>query len=233
MRNDREIDAHHYIIDFSYHIFFILLPFSVAFNLLYPSSASMWNMPYPFNHAQNLRCWRLHILHVQNARSYTSSPCRQSFNSLLKPTLRHNHSTAVSREKPQIQTSQSQMPQTDGSLAGRSQSRWRTWTTKYRFIVHGLVGVSFGTLLFCWFCVQTVPITGRWQLNLISRWEAAQMAKLIREEEDQLRPELMELSTGSEHPAMYEANMIFNRLVHASGLDDRGLHFRVLLAPSE
>ncbi len=59
------------------------------------------------------------------------------------------------------------------------------------------------------------------------------MKKSMREKEKQIRPWLMKNSWGSERPEMQGVLEIFNRLLRASGLDDRDWEFRVVLNPSE
>ena len=87
--------------------------------------------------------------------------------------------------------------------------------------------------MFCSYSLQRVPITGRMQLNLIPHWVAVRTEKSKRKEEEELREELIKCSFGSDHPGMQGVNLIFNRLIRASGLDDRDWEFRVVLAPSE
>lgn len=85
----------------------------------------------------------------------------------------------------------------------------------------------------CYFALQRVPVTGRWQLDYIPHWVAVRMGKSEREEHERLRPMLMKFSLGSDDPGMQGIVTIFNRLIRASGLDDRDWEFRVVLDPSE
>ena len=123
--------------------------------------------------------------------------------------------------------------QTDDSRRSLSKRGWYDWATTHKFLVYGLVVFSSGMLITCCFALHRVPITGRLQLNYMPHWVAVRMAKSKCEEEEQSRPGLMKNSLGSDRPEMQGALMIFNRLVCASGLDNRNWEFRVVWNPSE
>ena len=53
------------------------------------------------------------------------------------------------------------------------------------------------------------------------------------EEEEELRTRIKNSVLSSDHPYMQDINMVFSRLVRASGLDDRDWDLRVVWAPSE
>ena len=76
-----------------------------------------------------------------------------------------------------------------------------------------------------------MPITGRRQIDFIPLCVANWIKEIMRAEEDQEREELLRSSLGSDDPGMQGFTSIFNRLVRASGLDDRDWEFRVVLDP--
>lgn len=59
------------------------------------------------------------------------------------------------------------------------------------------------------------------------------MKKSEREENDELRKSIENCTWHSDHPYMQDVNLVFSRLVCASGLDDRDWDLRVVRAPSE
>ena len=89
-----------------------------------------------------------------------------------------------------------------------------------------------GTIIFYGFLSQSVPITGRRRLDYVPDWITKFMEK-IREEKGEGRriEKLRNLSWGSENPQMQGPISVFNRLIHASGLDDREWEFRIVNAP--
>ena len=87
-----------------------------------------------------------------------------------------------------------------------------------------------GSTVFYFFALKRVPITGRLQLDLVTRWKAAQLAKSQREEEaNQVIPMLMPFSMDKQDPCWQQVDEIFNRLIHASGLGDRDWDLRLVV----
>ena len=111
----------------------------------------------------------------------------------------------------------------------------RDWATgHHRYIVYGGFLIFFGgSTIYCSFSLQRVPITGRVQLDLIPNWVAKRIEKSELEDVKELRKEMAEFWFESDHPDMQEIDLIFSRLVCASGLDDRNWEVRVIQAPSE
>ena len=93
----------------------------------------------------------------------------------------------------------------------------------FAFLVNPIVQ-SFRTL-------QRVPITGRKRLDYVSKWLGSYLETKEREFEDERQKENIHL--GSESPMMQGPTLIFNTLLHASGLDDREWELRVFNAPGE
>lgn len=71
------------------------------------------------------------------------------------------------------------------------------------------------------------------QLDLIPKWVAKRMEKSELEKDKELRKELTKFWFESDHPGMQQIDLMFSRLVRASGLDDRDWEVRIVRAPSE
>lgn len=135
----------------------------------------------------------------------------------------------------QSQPNLSHVPQTPRKNCLRRscpKSRLRNWAKNHRYIVRALGIIGCGTVIF--FCASPrVPITGRRQLAYIPRRLKAWYEDLSRKEIDEMRKAILKCSWGSEHPDMQGPIAIFNRLLHAAGLDDGQLEFRVIQAPGK
>ena len=98
--------------------------------------------------------------------------------------------------------------------------------------MHGLVVFGSGTIIFYYFLSQSVPITGRRRLDYVPDWITKSMEKICEMQgEGQCIEELTNLSWRSENPNMQGPISVFNRLIHASGLDDWEWEFRIVNAP--
>lgn len=119
-------------------------------------------------------------------------------------------------------------PQKSGLRGPYPNSRLRNWARNHRYIVRFIVIIGCGTVAF--YCVShRVPITGRRRLVYVPRWLEELVDNFRREEGDEYR----ECSWGSEHPDMQGPISVFNRLLHAFGLDDGEWEFRVAQAPGK
>lgn len=183
-----------------------------------------------------LRRWRQYsnYLHFQDARYHTTSPRHQASKPFPKPKpSRSILPPTKPRKSRQIPHKVPQARQTDGTRWSGWRTRWHDWATEYRYFLYAIVLFASGITVFCSYSLQRVPITGRLQLDLIPHWVAVRIEKSERKKEEELREDLMKCSFGSDHPGMQGVNLIFNRLIRASGLDNRDWDFRVVLAPSE
>lgn len=162
--------------------------------------------------------------HVQNARHYTPSSCYQA----SYPPSKFGHSPSVTLPKipPKSRWTPLELPRARQTET----SEWGRW--KLRVVTILVVFVS-GITIVCYFSLQRVPITGRRQLDIIPHWFEVRTEKFKRKEEDKLRKDLLECSFGHDHPGLQGVNVLFYRLVRASGLVDRDWEFPVILAPSE
>ena len=98
--------------------------------------------------------------------------------------------------------------------------------------MRGLVVFGSGTIIFYCFLSQSVPITGRRRLDYVPDWITKSMEKIRETQgEGQCIEELTNLSWRRENPNMQGPISVFNRLIHASGLDDRKWEFRIVNAP--
>ena len=123
-------------------------------------------------------------------------------------------------------------PQKTGLRGHYPNLRSRSWAQNHRYIVRALVILGCGTAAF--YCgSQRVPITGRRQLDCIPSWLEAWIESLRRKETDEWRKDILKCSWGSEHPGMQGPIAIFDRLLHAAGLDDGQWEFRVIQAPGK
>lgn len=172
---------------------------------------------YPSNHR------------FQNARFYTPSSRHQ-----LPKSRRYALPPAA---PPKSRKTPSKVPQarrqTDLSQWSWSKSRWHNWAIEHKYIIYSFVFFVCGSTIFCSFSLQRVPITGRMQLDLIPKWVAKRMEKSELEKDKELRKELTKFWFESDHPGMQQIDLMFSRLVRASGLDDRDWEVRIVRAPSE
>lgn len=111
-------------------------------------------------------------------------------------------------------------------------SRWHDWAKNHKYIVRGLVVFGSGAIIFYCFLSQSVPITGRRWLDYVRDWITKSMERICETQgEGQRIEELTLLSWRSENPNMQGPISLFNRLIHASGLDDWEWEFRIVNAP--
>ncbi len=180
------------------------------------------------------RAWPQHPIYgdLQHARSYVPSSHHQVSKSWAQPKSLGSPPPHPPRGTPDA-LEFSRARRTDGSDIHRSNSRWYEWATRHKFLVGTFFILGSGSFLIHCFCSKRVPITGRWQLDLVPHWKAVQMAKSKREQEDQIRPELMEHSIGRGHPQMQACTEMFDRLVRSSGLENRDWEFRLARDPRE
>lgn len=177
------------------------------------------------------RCPR--CLDFQITRLYTPSSNHQASKPFAKPKRsRYVFPPAAPCKSRPAPSKVPQARQTEGSRSRGSERKLHDWVTEHRYIVYTFAVFVSGTT-FCSFALQRVPITGRMQLDFIPSWVARRMAKSARKNEDDLRENLEDCSLRGDHPAMQGVNLIFERLVRASGLGDREWEFRVVLAPSK
>lgn len=196
--------------------------------------------------------WRRNI-YLQNARHYSPSSRYQA--SKVPPQSRPNPpkvsptpQTSEPSPKPHCSRhvipppvpSNSQpnsshdppTPQKTGFRGPYPNLRSRNWAQNHRYVVCALVILGCGTVVFdCG--SQRVPITGRRQLDYIPRWLEAWIENRSRKERDEWRKDILKCSWGSEHPDMQGPIAIFDRLLHAAGLDDGQWEFRVIQAPGK
>ena len=179
--------------------------------------------------------WRQYTqyLHLQRARQYTPLSHHQA----SKPPPKSERSRYVlPRTVPPMNRLEplkgSRAYQTDGPRQTWSKSRWHNWAKNHKYIVRGLVVLGSGTVIFYCFLSQSVPITGRRRLDYVPDWITEYMEKILEAHGEGERIEkLTYLSVGSEDPNMQGPISVFNRLIHASGLDDRKWEFRIVNAP--
>ena len=173
-------------------------------------------------------------LHIQSTRLYTPTSKHQAAKPFAKPKRsRHVFPRPAPHKSPQASLKKPLARQRKGSRWSRSTSRWHIWATKHKYIVFTFKAFVSGTVVLYFFASEPVPITGRRQLNFVPRSVAKWMAKSAREKEDGLREHLKHCSWHGDHPGMRKVNLIFDRLIRASGLGDRDWEVRVVLAPSK
>ena len=179
--------------------------------------------------------WRQYTpyLHLQRARQYTLSSHHQAF----RPSKEFKRSRYVL--PPTVPPKNILEPlkgsrayQTDGARQTWSKSRWHNWAKNHKYIVRGLVVLGSGTVIFYCFLSQSVPITGRRRLDYVPD-RITGFEKELREAqgEGELIKKVTNLSVGSEDPIMQGPISVFNRLIHASGLDNQKWEFRIVNAP--
>ena len=178
------------------------------------------------------RAWPQHPIYsdLHHARSYVPSSHHQASKSWAQPRSLGSPPPYPPRSTPDALNS-SRARHTDGPDIRRSNARSYDWATRHKFLVGTFFVFGSGGFLIHCFCSKRVPITGRWQLDLVPQWKAVQMAESTRELEDRVRPDLMEHSLGKEHPQMQGCIEIFDCLVRASGLESRDWEFRVAVDP--
>lgn len=95
--------------------------------------------------------------------------------------------------------------------------------------MRGLEVFGSGTIILYFFLSQSVPLTGRRRLDHVPDWITKSMEKICETQgEGQCIEELTNLSWRIENPNMQGHISVFNRLIHASGFDDREWEFRIV-----
>ena len=115
-------------------------------------------------------------------------------------------------------------------------SKWSKsseWAARHPKFVGGFGIIVLGTIPFCYFHLQPVPITGRRQLEYVPKWLERQWESSARKEDDESWKVIAECSWGSDHPALQGPIEVLNRLLRASGMDDQDWELRIVNAPSK
>ncbi len=188
---------------------------------------------------QGMRWWRQHFVqaHIQSANFHVSSWHHQPPKPVHRPRPRHFPRDlpppARSLKTKEIRPKEPQVRQTDASISTRAISRGHSWATKLKKVVRGFFVISCGAILFLYITSQDVPITGRTRLSYVPNWVARLWEDSILKRDNALRKDIAHSSLGKDDPEMQGLLSVFNRLVRASGLDDRDWDLRVVRAPGQ
>ena len=186
---------------------------------------------------KRLGCQRMgpqHSVHLncQHARHYMPSAHHRAPQKVPKSKhLRFHSPPAVAPKSRPYLLKVSRAPDTDVPRWSWPESRWYKWATKHTYISGTLVLFICGGITFSFVGVKRVPITGRNQLEYVPKWVEIWAEKEMHNENEEQRKRTADCSWRAGDPGMQVPIAILNRLLRASGLEDREWELRIVNAP--